>query len=1196
MCFGLKNCILLKTDTALKFPLSKYGLLLFGFYFMVTGLVGQVYYKGKNFSKEDGLSDNRVTCFYKDKTGFMWVGTKNGLNRFDGHSFKLYKPGSGNSISNEVINDIAGDRDGKIWVATMRGLNIFDPVNDRWEVIVPAAQKTKNDIPNQVVWDIWFDAKGLLWIASDVFEFASYDQYTKKFTLYDWPSFAKKELALPGTGSYNSIQRFTFFNQYECWLGTTKGLVSLNTLTGVFTFHGGGYYADVLDLRYEEQTGKVYLSVQNGKLFCYDSRSKSYKQLSPVPESYPSESFLLDNGKELWMPSDKGLLKIDPLSDKVKLGYDKLPLKDVLLHGGVNHVYVDENGISWIGTNRGIHLEDKFHVSSVFIPLSASSPTNGINNVAGVFFDEELEQYFISFSDPAVVFVINRRSGTIKKIDRDITGRPFDPCNKVKKDRAGNTWLLTQCNVYKYNPATTSFTLFPMPNKGSAAVYRDVAMDKDGNLWFATFNEGLYLYNSSGKIFDTLVKKNGFPKTVASCLYADDKNPEVWIGTYGLDLYRYDLVSKKLTSYHETEIARQYVSLNLINDITADNAGTIWVATNTGGIFRFNRNEPYDKAFTKFDMRSGLNNNSILSLVADKNNFVWLLSGAGVSVVSPAGFPVLEDMSEKLFEFAAYGSDISIPHHIAYNSKHNEILTGVGGGLHIYYPYRYSKPASFPMVYTFIRTDNKESIPLYVNDKPLLKLPARSKLLEIEFAALYYGAASGIRYEYKLKGYDEEWMRGDNKFTATYQNLPSGSYNFMARAMDEQGNVVSSIKEMTFILPAALWQRWWFIGLIISLAIIAVGLIINSLKRKLKEEEQLKAFATSLYGKSTVDDILWDTAQNCIALLGFEDCVIYLKDDNKDVVVQIAAAGPKSPANSREIINRLEIPLGKGIVGTVAKTGIPELIGNTAKDSRYIVDDEPRLSEITVPVIIEDNVFAVIDAEHSKKKYFKKHHLKLLQKIAAICAERIAKYLAEEKLRTKIARDLHDEMGSTLTSINILSKVGMESGEISEQVRGYLQKIKDNSGRMMESMSDIVWAINPANDTLEKVLIRMKEFAAELLEPARINYFFDIEGVLEDISLNLEQRKDLYMIFKESVNNAVKYSGATEMSFLIEHKPGMLRMVITDNGAGFDSAAEQTGNGLKNIASRAAAMNAIVQIKSIPGTGTSIVLEKTVTS
>ncbi|MBK8141917.1 MAG: GAF domain-containing protein [Chitinophagaceae bacterium] len=245
-----------------------------------------------------------------------------------------------------------------------------------------------------------------------------------------------------------------------------------------------------------------------------------------------------------------------------------------------------------------------------------------------------------------------------------------------------------------------------------------------------------------------------------------------------------------------------------------------------------------------------------------------------------------------------------------------------------------------------------------------------------------------------------------------------------------------------------------------------------------------------------MDDIFWDMANNCIRIFGFEDCVIYQKDDYRDIMIQRAAAGPKNPYKGRDIVNQLEIPIGEGIVGTVAKTGKPELIKNTKKDPRYIVDDEKRLSEITVPVIIDGKVYAIIDSEHHRRGYFKMHHLRMLKKIAAISAERISKYLTEERLRTKIARDLHDEMGSTLTSINILSKVGMESGQVSEELRSYLQKIKDNSGKMMESMSDIVWAINPANDSLEKVLDPHEGIAAEMLEPAR-SYYFDTEGSLD---------------------------------------------------------------------------------------------------
>jgi signal transduction histidine kinase len=312
------------------------------------------------------------------------------------------------------------------------------------------------------------------------------------------------------------------------------------------------------------------------------------------------------------------------------------------------------------------------------------------------------------------------------------------------------------------------------------------------------------------------------------------------------------------------------------------------------------------------------------------------------------------------------------------------------------------------------------------------------------------------------------------------------------------------------------------------------------------------------------------------------------------MLTQRAAFGPKNP-HRREILNLIEIQVGKGIVGTVAATGKAEIIANTARDPRYIVDDERRLSEITVPIWVDGKVFAVLDSEHPKRNYYKRHHLRLLKKIAGICSERISKYLTEERLRTKIARDLHDEMGSTLTSINIISKVAMEGGMQDDQVKYYLQKIKDNSGRMMESMSDIVWAINPANDSFEKVILRMKEFAGEILEPARINYYFTEEGSLDKAQLNLEQRKDIYMVFKEAVNNAVKYSQATEVNIVLQKKEDSLRMVIMDNGNGFDTEQINSGNGLKNMQSRAKEMKAVLRVDSIKGTGTTLTLEVAIT-
>ena len=1157
--------------------------------------IAQLYYKGKNLTTEDGLSDNRVTCFYKDKTGFIWIGTKNGLNRYDGHSFKIFRPAKANSISNETINDIAGDNSGRIWVATNGGLNSYDPVSGQWEVLLPGAKKTSNDIPNIIIWKLWFDETGLLWIASDVFQFTSYDISKKKFTYYEWPQFARENLNTANKGNYNSIQRFTKKDATEFWLATTKGLVNLNIKTKHFTFIGGGFYGDINDIQYDSAAQKVYLSAQGGLLFCYDEKNKLYKQIKALPENYPSLEFIHEPANELWMASQNGLLKVNPKTDQASFSVN-IPLAGSLLAGGATAVYTDNTGIRWIGTPNGISSMDYENLNAAFLPLVPGSDKDGLNEVTGVYFDSITNSYFVCFLNPAAVFIISKTTGKIDKITKDNAGNMFTGCNIVKEDASKNLWLLTRNNVYRYNRIKKSFFRFAMPNNDSIVVFRDMAEDAEGNFWFASFHKGIYYYISSTGEFRKLKDSIAhFLEYSVSSLYADNKHKDVWIGTFGTGLFKYNLTDKKIKSFFETENTKDYASLLLIDDICADANGTIWVATNSGGFMRYNHGQPYEKAFSKFDMKSGMATNSIISAAAGADSVIWFLGGSGILAVNTNGSPITNQQDSRLFKFSTYVNDFSIPHNIYYDGASQELLTGVGGGLLIYHPDKKQVLPQFPLIFTEINIDDKMILTVPGKKYEDLNFAYGTKSVTIKFAGLYFGASDELVYEYMLNGYDKQWQQAGKSYEVNYQNLPAGNYSFSVRAITKDDKVVTGLSGLSFNIPPYFWQTWWFVAVLFLFIIAIVYWIIHSLLQKLKEEEQLNAFATSLYGQSTIDDIFWDTAQNCIALLGFRDCVIYQKEEHRDVLTQRAAAGPKKPDDKRQIINPLEIPISKGVVGYVCRTGKPLIIADTSKDPRYLVDDERRLSEITVPVIIDGKVFAVIDSEHPQKKYFTKRHLRIVNKIAAICAERISKYLSEERLRTKIARDLHDEMGSTLTSINVLSKVAMQSGSLNKEVISYLQKIKDNSGIMMESMSDIVWAINPMNDSIEKVLLRMKEFTAEMLEPAKINYFFKVEGSLDKSLLNLEERKDLYMIYKEAVNNAVKYSGATEISIGLTANNNLLQLQITDNGKGFDSSSSFPGNGLKNMHSRTMAMHANLTIHSIEKTGTTILLQKSIT-
>ena len=193
-----------------------------------------------------------------------------------------------------------------------------------------------------------------------------------------------------------------------------------------------------------------------------------------------------------------------------------------------------------------------------------------------------------------------------------------------------------------------------------------------------------------------------------------------------------------------------------------------------------------------------------------------------------------------------------------------------------------------------------------------------------------------------------------------------------------------------------------------------------------------------------------------------------------------------------------------------------------------------------------------------------------------------------QKLRNKIASDLHDDVGSTLSSISIFSEMAQQQ---SKEVQPLLQTIQNSSRNMLEAMADIVWTINPENDQFEKIVMRMRNFAFELLGAKQIDFEFNADEEINRMKLPMDIRKNLYLIFKEATNNLVKYSEASEAEFSIRNEEDKVVMMIRDNGKGFDPDQPSEGNGLKSMRKRAADMGADFLVKSFPGQGTMIQLK-----
>ena len=822
-------------------------LFLMGFAFPSL-LYSQVYSKARSITREDGLSDNRVTCFYKDKTGFVWIGTKNGLNRYDGHRITVFRPTAGNSISNEVINDIVEDSQGMIWVATMNGLNRYNPIKNHWENWLPLSAKVGDDLPSNLIWDLQVDHKNRVWIVSDVRELSYYDQTTKKFVYFDWPGFVKDNPRFQN-GLYNSIRKIAFKNQNEIWIASNKALVLFNLSTKQFQYIAGNYRADVFDLRYDANASKVFWTIEKGKLLQWDEQNKTFTESVPVVESYPSTYFAFPDAKEIWMASANGFIRIDRTRRNISLSTHIPQLGGSLQPGSASAILQDGDGIHWVGTSNGVSVYDTKHAPAFFLPLLAVSDKESENSMGGVLYDEKNDRYFVCATQASAVFIIYKKTGEIKKITADVKGRPFLHCNAVKADNENKIWLLTDDKVLRYNESLDAFEEFLTPNKDEAVVFRDMTQDAEGNYWFGSFHKGLYYYSVKDKKFITQ-KGEGFENILTvTALHSDRPRNAVWIGTFSIGFYCYDLATKKLIAFMETPQHPEYGALDLVQDITQDAKGAIWAATHAGGLFRFTGNSSKGFQIAQFNMRSGLDENSFASLAAGNDSLLWALSGRGVLTLNTRGQVKGRMASDKTFHFSSYSSDERFPHKMIYHPQQQELLVAVGGGLLIHSTRQSYPNFQVPLVLTNV----------YLNNQPLAAervakandqiFSFQENNLRFDIAKLYYGSADVV-VQYRLKGWDREWQTSSQELSASYQNLSPGNYQFEARAVDANGKVLGTVHSFAIEIKPPFWQRWWAIVLMALLLATAIYFLlkrrINTIKRKAAIRQQL----TELEGKA----------------------------------------------------------------------------------------------------------------------------------------------------------------------------------------------------------------------------------------------------------------------------------------------------------------------------------------------------------
>ncbi|MFC5409670.1 histidine kinase [Larkinella bovis] len=345
----------------------------------------------------------------------------------------------------------------------------------------------------------------------------------------------------------------------------------------------------------------------------------------------------------------------------------------------------------------------------------------------------------------------------------------------------------------------------------------------------------------------------------------------------------------------------------------------------------------------------------------------------------------------------------------------------------------------------------------------------------------------------------------------------------------------------------------------------------KALEEELETERAINFFAISLIDQTTVEEVLWDVAKNCIARLNFVDCVVYLRDEKRNVLVQKAAHGPKNP-RSFEIFQPIEIPIGQGIVGSVAQTGRAEMIGDTSQDPRYIRDDDIRYSEITVPIMLDDEVAGIIDAEHPEKHFFQPRHLHILTSIARLCAQKIRRVQIEQAYRQTERQLLENNKRIAETKLMAL-RMQMNPHFVFNSLNAInkfvLLNNVDEASLYLTKFSRLMRQIM-VNTQTEWVSLRHELQAIENyveLEQMRSDHAFDVSlTVSKTLSLDTVQVPPL--LIHPYVENAIWHGLLPQkiekpvLQIDCQQAAGFLVICIADNGIGREASRRMQVNSL----------------------------------
>lgn len=930
-----------------------------------------------------GLSDNFIRSLAIDKNGFLWAGTNEGLNSWDGYTVTNYSMEENPGIPDKAIVHMLCDNENNLWLGSWGGAawsdtkRLFHKIRLE-DSITKYAAPLIEDVPKYG--PVLFTDRG---------------QYYSDKNREHW----KK---LPGVPGFYGLKHLVEVTPYEGnqLIITTDSLVTVFDYDQMKVIYQHPFKDILTTCRVKGQL--LAMADRKGMVYILDiGANKIIRQFDLKPfishniqMTWWAEVRMAANGKILYASPTMGFFIIDPDGPVTHYTHDPADPRTI----AADRVY------RLLGTPRGdvVVGTERYGISIFNILKKQAVYQKYFTNGKGQFFDGYVTEmaldkdgsFWMGAADRLIHWNPSTNLAQFYQHDGgDGFGRSANPeILRVCIDHLGQIWAgVKGLGPALFNRSTGKF--YPIPrdttryNELKGNFIQDLFEAKDGKIWVAG-DSGIYIIHPDSKTVSSLSTDPVLAAISHSIpiSFTEDSRHRIWISTWERGLFCYDPAAHSLQRFTK----RNGLLDDNCLDLFCSSKDEIYV-THIGG---FSRILPDGKAIA-YSRANGLRYDKADAFIEDDHGNIWISNAKCLVRMDPVtGKMDIYDEHENLNKGGFKPSGVL-------KTPDGTLYWSTQSGINFFHPDALTRTAE-PLQVSIYEVVAGDSLIHSLQNKPV-EIRYRNNNLQFNFVAISLAGSGNIRYQYKLEGYDKSWQEGTDIRQARYSSLPPGPYVFKVCASEDRHTWVESVNQFSFRIIAPLYMRIPFqiaCGLLVAGILFYVfrrrTLQLQKKKEELETEQAVNYFGSSLHEYHSVDDILWDVARNCIGRLGFEDCVIYLLDEKKQVLVQKAAYGPKSPRHF-EITEPIDIPLGKGIVGAVAVSGEAELIGDTSRDSRYIVDDVRRYSEISVPVIYNGKVLGVIDCEHSKKRFFTQKHLSILNTIASICANKIIRARAEEE-------------------------------------------------------------------------------------------------------------------------------------------------------------------------------------------------------